>query len=153
MWPAGATRGERFGGFAEYLARTQATRVRYSDEAERLLERTVRYELVPLSDGTYRRRDVRRALEETWASLAEADTLGALARVRCPILVVQAALPWIGDRPYLDDAAIDEQLRAAPHARRFVARRSNHPMLVRDPEPDLVQAIKDFVRTLECTPG
>ena len=151
--PAGATRGERFGGFAEYLAQTQATRVRYSDEAERLLERTVRYELAPLPDGTYRRRDVRRALEETWASLAEADALGALARVRCPILVVQAALPWIGDRPYLDDAATAEQLRVAPQARHVVARHSRHPQLVRDPEPAMVAAIKDFLRTLKRHPG
>jgi pimeloyl-ACP methyl ester carboxylesterase/DNA-binding SARP family transcriptional activator len=141
----------RLGGFTEYMEQLRPPRGRRSDDAERLLERAIRYELTPLPDGTYRRRGIRRALEETWASLAEADSLGALGRVRCPILIVQATLPWIGGKPYLTDAIIGEQLRAAPQAHHFVARHSSHPMLVRDPEPPMVEAIRRFARSCAAT--
>ena len=141
--------GGRYGGFAEYLAHA---RRRYSSEAERLLERTVRYELARLPDGSYRRRDIRQALEKTWASLLVTDTLGALAAVACPVLIVQATRPWIGGRPYLDYDAIDEQVRAAPHAWRFVAHQSDHPALARDPEPGLIEVITRFVRTVDHAP-
>jgi pimeloyl-ACP methyl ester carboxylesterase len=77
-------------------------------------------------------------------SLATYDSLAELARLRCPVLIVQAALPWAGEAPYLPASAIDDQLRAAPHAEHFVARRSTHPMLVRDPEAGLVEAILGF---------
>jgi pimeloyl-ACP methyl ester carboxylesterase len=138
--------GRRFGGFAEYLAHWRGLRG-WSDAAERQLARTVRYELSPLADGTYRRRTIRSALEETWLSLPDADSLNVIAGLRCPILIVHAARPWPGNQPYLPDAVIDEQLRAAPHARRFEARHSTHPMLVRDPEPELAETIQMFVRT------
>jgi pimeloyl-ACP methyl ester carboxylesterase/DNA-binding SARP family transcriptional activator len=146
--PMGTGLARRYGGFAQYLAHWKAGQ-RLSGEAERLLERAVRYELVQMSDGTYRRRGVRKALEDTWASVAEVDTLALLARVRCPVLIVQAALPWIGGEPYLSPAIIAAQLRAAPQARHFLARRSNHRALVRDPEPALITAIKDFVADMD----
>ena len=114
---------------------------------EQQLARTVRYELSPLTDGSYRRRDIRSALEESWASLTNADSLKVLAGLRCPILIVHAARPWPGNQPYLPDAVIQDQLQAAPHASCFEARSSTHPMLVRDPEPKLVEAIQTFVRT------
>jgi pimeloyl-ACP methyl ester carboxylesterase/DNA-binding SARP family transcriptional activator len=141
----GAILGPRFGGFAEYVAQWRSHQPRRSDEAERLLERTVRYDLAPLPDGTYRRRGLRQALEATWASLAEVDTLAALARVRCPVLIAQAALPWIGGEPYLSDAIIAAQFQAVPHAHHFLARSCDHQALARDPEPALVTAIKEFV--------
>jgi pimeloyl-ACP methyl ester carboxylesterase len=83
------------------------------DEAERFLERTIRYELAPLTDGTYRRRALRAAFEDTWASLLQSDSLGALARVRCPTLIVHAPRPWIEGRPYLTDEIIAAQRNAA----------------------------------------
>jgi len=107
-----------------------------SNDAELFLERTIRYELAPLPDGSYRRRALRAAFEDTWASLLESDSLGALARVRCPTLIVQAPRPWIEGRPYLTDEIILAQRNAAPQAQVFVAGQSTHPMLVRDPEPE-----------------
>jgi pimeloyl-ACP methyl ester carboxylesterase len=104
-----------------------------------------------LPDGSYRRRGVRRALEDTWASLKDGDSLGALSRVRCPVLIVQATLPWIGGELYLTDAIIGEQLRAAAGAQHFVARHSNHVMLIDDPEPAMVEAISRFARSLAAT--
>src|SRR6266542_3909510 len=139
----------RVGGFEEYLTRVRAEQVRSgvpSDDAERFLERTIRYELAPLPDGTYRRRALRAAFEETWASLLQSDSLGALARVRCPTLIVQAPRPWIEGRPYLTDEIIAAQREAAPHAQVFVAHQSTHPMLVRDPEPGTIEALRRFFR-------
>ncbi len=142
----------RVGGFEEYLTRVRAEQVRSgvpSDDAERFLERTIRYELAPLPDGTYRRRALRAAFEETWASLLQSDSLGALARVRCPTLIVQAPRPWIEGRPYLTDEIIAAQRKAAPHAQVFVAHQSTHPMLVRDPEPEMIEALRSFVRHVQ----
>jgi pimeloyl-ACP methyl ester carboxylesterase/DNA-binding SARP family transcriptional activator len=151
--PVASTAGEpRFGGFEEYLARSRASggfRPR-TDDAERILERTIRYELAPLPDGTYRRRALRAAVEETWASLMQADSLGALAQVRCPTLIVQTTRPWIAGRPYLSEAIIAAQRKAVPHARLFVARQSTHPMLVRDPELEMVECLRSFLRSLEA---
>jgi len=148
--PLGTTLELRFGGFEEYLTRWREEQARSrlrTDEAERILERTIRYELAPLPDGTYRRRALRTAFEETWASLLQSDSLGALAHVRCPTLIVQATRPWIEGRPYLTDEIIAVQRRAAPRAQLFVAHQSTHPMLVRDPEPEMVEVLRDFVRS------
>ena len=141
----------RVGGFAEYMEQWRSRQARHSDDAERLLERWIRHELTPLPDGSYRRRGVRRALEDTWASLKDGDSLGALSRVRCPVLIVQATLPWIGGEPYLTDAIIGEQLRAAAGAQHFVARHSDHVMLIHDPEPAMVEAISQFASSLTAT--
>ena len=122
--------------------------VPYSDEAERVLERTIRYELAPLPDGTYRRRALRAAFEDTWASLLRVRQLGRASTVRCPTLIVQATRPWIEGRPYLTDATIAAQRKAVPHAQLFVARQSDHTMLVRDPEPEMVETLRNFVLSL-----
>jgi pimeloyl-ACP methyl ester carboxylesterase/DNA-binding SARP family transcriptional activator len=135
---------DRFGGLTEYVARLHRRHIPLSSEAERVVERMGHYELAPAGDGTLRRRAIRRALEETWLSLAARDTLADLARVACPVLVVHAALPFRDGTPYLPAHAIGDQLRAVPHVGHFVARRSDHTMLVRDPEPELVEAILDF---------
>jgi pimeloyl-ACP methyl ester carboxylesterase/DNA-binding SARP family transcriptional activator len=146
MQHLGGTFARRHGGFSEYLTNWRATRGTYSDDSERLLERVTRYVLTPLPDGSYRQRGIRTALEQTWASLTQVDSLGVLAQVRCPILIVQATLPWIDQQPYLTDAIIEEQVRAAPGAQRFIAHHSNHPSLVHDPEPGLLDAIRTFTR-------
>lgn len=139
----------RFRGFEEYLTRWRAQQGGpYSDEAERILERTIRYELAPLPDGTYRRRALRAAFEDTWASLLESDSLAALAKVRCPVFIVQATRPWIEGRPYLTDAIIAAQRKVVPHSQLFVARQSTHPMLVRDPEPQMVEKLRSFALSL-----
>ena len=42
-----------------------------------MLERTMRYELAPLTNGTYRRRTLSEAFEQTWSSLMQFDSLAA----------------------------------------------------------------------------
>jgi pimeloyl-ACP methyl ester carboxylesterase/DNA-binding SARP family transcriptional activator len=149
--PQRATLELRVGGFGEYLSRWRATMMTggWSDEAERVLERTIRYELAPLGDGTYRRRTLTAAFEETWASLIRSDGLAALRKIRCPTLIVHATRPWIDGRPYLTDPIVAAQRSAVPHAALFVARHSMHPMLARAPEPEMVARIKEFVRSLQ----
>ena len=144
--PIAGSLDQRFGGFDEYLVKSRGERAPWSDEAERLVARWAHYDLAPLPDGTYRRRALRSALEAEWASIIAADSLAMLARVACPILVVQALQPWLGGRPYFTDAIVEAQLRAAPGAQLFVARRSTHGTIVRDPEPDMIEAIMVFVR-------
>ena len=138
----------RVGGFEEYLTRVRAVRtwppVR-SDEGERMLERTLRYELAPLPDGTYRRRALRQAVETEWASIVAADSLGALRRLRCPVLIVQAVGPWRDGRPYFTDAIVRAQMQAVARPAFFLARDSDHSTLIRDPEPGLITAIRAFV--------
>jgi pimeloyl-ACP methyl ester carboxylesterase/DNA-binding SARP family transcriptional activator len=137
----------RFAGFDVYRAEQLAhsRRVPWSDEAERVADRWMHYDLAPLPDGTYRRRALRQAVEAEWASIVAADSLGALARLRCPVLVAQALGLWLGGRPYFTDEIVAAQLRAAPHAELFVARHSDHTTLIRDPEPGLIAAIRRFV--------
>jgi len=61
---------------------------------------------------------------------------------------VQTTRPWIAGRPYLSEAIIAAQRKAVPHARLFVARQSTHPMLVRDPELEMVECLRSFLRSL-----
>jgi pimeloyl-ACP methyl ester carboxylesterase len=142
--PLAESLDRRFAGFDAYLAQAYSSRPWWSDEAERLLNRWVRHDLARLPDGTYRRRALRAALEREWASIADADSLGALSRVRCPILIVQALQPFMGERPYFTDAIVAAQRRAAPSATLFVARDSHHGTISRDPEPAMIEAIKRF---------
>jgi DNA-binding SARP family transcriptional activator/pimeloyl-ACP methyl ester carboxylesterase len=135
-----------YASFSEYVSLIAA--LPPSDDAERILKQRVAFELAPLSDGSFRRRSLTTALTESWASAANEDTLSILAKVRCPVLVVQARLPWIAEQPYLNDEAIADQINACPHALLYVAANSNHPRLIGDPEPGLMSAIEDFVR--EC---
>jgi pimeloyl-ACP methyl ester carboxylesterase/DNA-binding SARP family transcriptional activator len=143
--PIATVLGRRFAGFDEYLAAIRMGRSAWSDDAERLLDRLVHYELAPLPDGSYRRRALRRAVEAEWASIVDADSLATLGQVRCPILIVQASRPWFHGRPYFSDAIVEGQLRAAPAAEVFIARHSNHATLVRDPEPEMIAAIQQFL--------
>jgi pimeloyl-ACP methyl ester carboxylesterase/DNA-binding SARP family transcriptional activator len=144
--PTGETLELRFKSVDEYLERWRAGNPRYSNEAERWIDRFARFELVPLADGSLRRRGLREALHEEFASVLQADTLGILARVRCPVLIVRAAQPWIGERPWLTDEACGAQMRACPSAQLFVAHASNHASLIRDPEPELITVIRGFAR-------
>lgn len=147
--PIALTLGPSVAGFDAYLTEWRTQRPRFADETERLLERFVRYALAPLPDGTYRKRALRTALEAEWASIVAADSLGTLAGVSCPVLIVQALQPWIGGRPYFTDTIVEAQLRAAPSAELFVARHSNHATLIWDPEQAMIEAIARFV--LKCS--
>jgi pimeloyl-ACP methyl ester carboxylesterase/DNA-binding SARP family transcriptional activator len=144
----------RFPGFdayrTEHFARLR--REGWSDEAERMAERWVRYDLAPLPDGTYRRRALRKAVEAEWASIVAADSLGALARLHCPVLIVQALRPWHGGLPYFTDDIVAAQLRAAPRAELFVAWDSDHGTLIRNPEPAMLAEIRRFVARCAASP-
>jgi hypothetical protein len=92
-------------------------------------------------------------VEAQWASIIAADSLGALARARCPVKIGQALKPWLGGRPYFSKPIVEAQLPAAPQAELFVAEHSDHATIVRDPEPALVAAILDFVRRCGAAPA
>lgn len=139
------------GGFREYLDAWRAKRQPWSEEAERLLDRWVRYALAPQPDGRYRRRGFRAAVEAEWASIVAADSLGALGRVSCPVLIVQALQPWWGGRPYFTNEIVAAQRQAAPAAELFVASRSNHSTLIRDPEPEMIEAMGRFLERCHHT--
>lgn len=151
--PLATSLGSPVASFDAYLAQWRARRERFSDDAERLLDRWVRFALAPLPGGTYRVRALRAAVEAEWASIIAADSLGALARVRCPVMIVQALKPWLGGRPYFSRPIAEAQLSAAPNAELFVAEHSYHASIVRDPEPGMVAAILDFVSRCGAAPG
>jgi DNA-binding SARP family transcriptional activator/pimeloyl-ACP methyl ester carboxylesterase len=134
---------ERFADLEQYIKLYRAQR-EMSDEAERMLDRFMYFNLARLPDGTYRRRLLTQAVVEEWASLASADTLGELSRVRCPILICQSLRPWLGGLPYYDEGTVVAQLRAAPKAELVKAANSHHVSLPRDPEPNVVAAIRSF---------
>jgi pimeloyl-ACP methyl ester carboxylesterase/DNA-binding SARP family transcriptional activator len=136
---------KRYASFDAYLAEWRARRVPFTEEAERLADRWVRFALTPLPDGSYRERALRVAIEAEWRSIVDTDGLAALAQVACPVLIVQALKPWLGGRPYFTRAIVEAQLKAARSATLFVARESDHGTLLRDPEPAMVDAIRAFV--------
>jgi pimeloyl-ACP methyl ester carboxylesterase/DNA-binding SARP family transcriptional activator len=137
-------------GFDAYLVRWRARRAPYSDDAERLVDRWARFALAPVS-GAYRERALRVAVEAEWASIIAADSIGALARTECPIMIVQALKPWFGGRPYFTSRIVRAQLRAAPHAELFVAADSDHASLIRDPEPAMIEAFVRFLAKCAAT--
>jgi pimeloyl-ACP methyl ester carboxylesterase len=144
--------GRPVAGFDAYLAEWRKVRGGLTDEAERLVDRWVRFALAPLPDGRYRPRALRVAVEAEWASIIAADTLGTLGRVTCPILIVQAIKPWLGGRPYFTRAIVEAQLKAAATAELFVAHDSDHTTLIRDPEPTMVAAITRFLERCATAP-
>jgi pimeloyl-ACP methyl ester carboxylesterase len=149
--PIAAQLDRRYVSFEAYLTEWRSHREPFTDEAERLADRWARFALAPLPDGSYRQRALRAAVEAEWRSIVDADGLAALARVACPVLVVQALKPWLGGRPYFTRAIVEAQLEAARSAALFVACESDHGTLLRDPEPAMVDAIRKFLR--RCAGG
>lgn len=142
--PFGADLERRFGGFAEYHEHWHETSRGYEAGPEGWIARFARYELAPLPDGSYRMRGLRNALEAEWASAINTDTLAALSRTKCPVLLVRATRPWLDGRPYLSDAVLSAQRRAAPWAQHYPAANCDHESLIRDPDADLIAAIHAF---------
>ena len=137
----------RFRGVDDYLRLWRAENPRYSDEAERWVERFARFELAPLADGTFRRRGLRQALWEEFGSILASDTLGALAAVTCPVLVVRAMQSWMGRGPWMTGEAAAAQVQACRVPSYYEAPTSHHASAVRDPEPALIERIQQFART------
>ena len=131
-----------------YIKAWRANPPQWSDEAMRVADRMVRFEIAPLPDGSYRRRGLRSALEELWATTGSVNTLDSLRAIDAPVLLVRAGLPW-GEKPYFTPAVIEAQRRAARNSEVYLAAGCSHPMLVRDPEPGLIAAIKGFAARLE----
>lgn len=140
---------ERFGGFESYLAGWRGERPLWQEESERMLDRWVHYLLAPMPDGTYRPRLLRAAIEAEWASIVAADSLSELRRVRCPTLIVLAMQPFMDGRPYLTPEIVETQMHASRTPELFVARSSSHGTMVRDPEPEMIDAIRRFVERCE----
>jgi hypothetical protein len=65
------------------------------------------------------------------------------------VLIVHGKAPWIGGRPYFDDEIVRKQHECARDATVLAAETSNHPGLVRDPEPKVIAGIKRFIHGLE----
>jgi pimeloyl-ACP methyl ester carboxylesterase len=143
--PLATKLGQPVAGFDAYVTAWRARREPFSDEAERLVDRWARFALAPLPSGAYRERALRAAVEAEWASIIAADSLRALARVRCPVMIVQAVKPWLGGRPYFSRRIVEAQLHAVPGAELFVAEHSDHGTIIRDPAPDMVAAILRFL--------
>jgi len=143
--PLATKLGQPVAGFDAYVTAWRARREPFSDEAERLVDRWARFALAPLPSGAYRERALRAAVEAEWASIIAADSLRALARVRCPVMIVQAVKPWLGGRPYFSRRIVEAQLHAVPRAELFVAEHSDHGTIIRDPAPDMVAAILRFL--------
>jgi DNA-binding SARP family transcriptional activator/pimeloyl-ACP methyl ester carboxylesterase len=145
--PIGDWLDRRFAGFDAYqqARRERARRTARRDDAEYVADRWLHVSLAPLADGTYRQRALRRAVEEEWATIVAADSLGALRRVRCPVLIVQAMLPWLDGLPYFTDAIVAAQMQAAPNAESYIARNSDHGTLVGDPEQEFIATLRRFV--------
>ena len=141
----GRTLDLRFSGIEEYLAAWRAEPPKWSRHTLGLVERSTRLDLARLPDGTYRRRALRFALDELWRSAGRSDTLGLLARVRCPVLLVRGGQRWLNDRPYFSPETVEAQRRAARNATVYVAEQCDHGTLARDPEPGLIEAIRAFL--------
>ena len=147
------TLGSPVAGFDAYLAEWRSRREPFSDDAERLLDRWVRFALAPLPGGVYRVRALRAAVEAEWDSIIAADSLAALGRVQYPVMIVQALRPWLGGRPYFSRRIVEAQLRVAPQAELFVAEHFDHGTLVRDPAPSMVAAILAFASRCAAVAG
>jgi hypothetical protein len=114
-------------------------------------------DLAPLPDGTFRRRALRQALADEWASVAERDALAALSRVTAPVLVVHADAPWIplapvhspwAKDPYIDQATVQAQLDATRNGRLYVSHGQHHSDLIVRPSPGVVDAVRAFAKEI-----
>jgi len=159
LHPFEATLDRRFAGFEEY----QSFWALEDDGSQwaRWLDRSDRIELAPLPDGTFRRRALRQALAEEWASVAERDALAALARVSAPVLVVHADAPWTvaadinvpwAKTPYIDHATVKAQLAAARDVRLYVSHGQHHSDLIQRPSADAIEAVRAFANQIRTQP-
>jgi pimeloyl-ACP methyl ester carboxylesterase len=160
LHPFGATLDQRFAGFEEYQS-LWATENDGSQWA-RWLDRSSRVELAPLPDGTFRRRALRQALAEEWASVAERDALAALSHVTAPVLIVHADAPWKplaavhspwAKEPYIDHTTVQTQLEAAHDVRLFVSHGQHHSDLIVRPSPGAIEAVRTFAKEIRTRPG
>jgi lipase len=132
---------QRFAGFDDYRQRWGSL----TDDAtwRRWLDRSLRMEIAPLPNATFRRRSVHDALASEWAWLANNDTLARLAAVTVPVLIVHANGPFL-NTAYLDDETVQAQLAAARDSRLHVAHGRNHADIVYRPSGEFVDAVKQF---------
>lgn len=151
--PFGATLERRFASFEEYQSFWAAEED--GSQWARWLDRSARMELAPLPDGTFRRRALRQALADEWASVAQRDALEALSNVTAPVLIVHADAPWTvaadinapwAETPYIDHATIEAQLSAARDATLYVSRGQHHSDLVVRPSAGAIDAVRTFAK-------
>jgi pimeloyl-ACP methyl ester carboxylesterase/DNA-binding SARP family transcriptional activator len=135
----------RFPTFEAYHAYWETEPV--DSKWQRWIERSGRMALAPLPDGALRRRSLRQALVEEWASVAERDALAALANVTVPVLVVHADAGW-PESPYLDEGTVRSQLTAARDSRLYVAHGLNHYDVLARPSPGLILALRAFAHDI-----
>ena len=158
--PLAATLDQRFAGFEEYQSFWAAE----DDGSQwaRWLDRSERVELAPLPDGTLRRRALRQALADEWASVAERDALAALSHVTVPVLVVHADAPWLpaaeihspwAKVPYIDQATVQAQLDAARDGRLYISHGQHHSDLIQRPSAGAIEAVRAFAKEIRTRRG
>ena len=155
--PIAATLDQRFAGFEEYQSYWAAE----DDGSQwaRWIDRSSRLDLAPLPDGTFRRRALRQALADEWASVAERDALAALSHVTAPVLVVHADAPWAvaseitapwAKMPYIDHATVKAQLAAAQDARLYVSHGQHHADVIVRPSAGVLDAVRAFAKDVRA---
>jgi pimeloyl-ACP methyl ester carboxylesterase len=156
LQPIAASLDRRF-GFEQYQAFWAAEND--GSQWARWLDRSARMDLAPLPDGTFRRRALRQALADEWASVAERDALSALSRVSAPVLVVHADAPWTVEvnintpsptTPYIDHATVKAQLAAAHDARLYVSHGQHHSDVIVRPHAGAIEAVRDFAKEIRA---
>jgi len=133
----------------------RASRSSMSPDEELLVDQMARFSMVRMPDGSYRMSVYTDAVQQTWQSIIQSDTIGALRRLTCPVLVVWATQPWLIDdeKPYFDEQIARSQVAAARHGELVVASGSTHARLVRDPEQPVVDAVQRFLRSIVRPPS
>jgi len=140
----------RYPNFARYLELMRASRSSMSPDEELLVDQMARSSMTRMPDGSYRMSVYTDAVKQTWRSLIESDTIGALRRLTCPVLVVWATQPWLieDEQPYFNEEIVRAQAAAARDGSLIVAARSTHARLVRDPEPAVIEAVRRLARAV-----
>src|SRR2546425_4373498 len=141
---------ERYPNFARYLELMRASRTSMSPDEELLVDQMARFSMTRMPDGSYRMSVYTDAVKQTWQSIVQSDTMGALRRLACPVLVVWATQPWLIDdeQPYFKEEIPRAQAAAARHGELIVAAGSTHARLVRDPEPAVIEAVRRLARAV-----
>src|SRR5256712_13137734 len=106
-------------------------------DEELLVDQMARSSMTRMPDGSYRMSVYTDAVKQTWRSLIESDTIGALPRLTCPVLVVWATQPWLieDEQPYFNEEIVRPQAAAARDGSLIVAPRPPARRLVPHPGP------------------
>src|SRR5256885_12649205 len=146
---------QRYPNFARYLELMRASRSSMSPDEELLVDQMARFSMIRMPDGSYRMSVYTDAVQQTWQSIIQSDTIGALRRLTRPVLVAWATQPGLiaDERPNFDEQIGRSQVAPARHGELVVASGSTHARFVRDPESPVVDAVQRFLRSIVRPPS